>query len=103
MALCLGFTENKGLASLENLTSSSLACRAFESQSDLPGLLCFLSEDGFSLTTEALLLGLVSPISKSKTGFLAGLVLSHFMNCMLLAFLTVRVSSLGSVHLQNHG
>ena len=96
----LGLSKNEGSASLENFTSSSLALGTFKPQCDLFGLLGFLSEDRLSLTTESLLLGLVSPSSLSHFANLASLVLSHLVNFVNLALLTVRVLSLGSVHLQ---
>ena len=46
-------TKDKSLASSEELAASNLAFGALESESDLLGLLCLLSEDGLGLTTEA--------------------------------------------------
>ena len=51
------------------------------------------------MAAESLLLGLVSPIADSLIGFLTGLVLSHLVNFVCLARLTVRVLSLGAMHL----
>lgn len=52
LALGSVHTEDEGLASSEELAASNLAFGALESESDLLGLLCLLSEDGLGLTTE---------------------------------------------------
>lgn len=59
-----------------------------------------LSEDGLRLTSESLLLGLVSPISNGVTGLLTSLVLRHFVNSVPLSGLAVRFHRLRHVHLQ---
>ena len=68
-------SKNESLATLDGSESSSLANGAFELESDLLGGLCLLPEDGLGLTSETLLLHIVSPLSLSDEGVLALLVL----------------------------
>ena len=68
-------TEDEGLASLDWGHSSSLAGTTFKFESDLLGGLSLLSEDGLGLSTETLLLGIISSLTLSGGGVLSLLVL----------------------------
>ena len=58
-------SKDESLASLDWVESSSLADCALELKSDLLGGLCLLSEDGLCLSSETLLLSIISSLSLS--------------------------------------
>ena len=93
------FTENESLATFDGNHSSSLASTALKFESDLLCGLCLLSENGFGLTSITCLLGIISSLSLGDQRSLSSFVLRHFVYCMLLAFLTVSFSCLGSMDL----
>lgn len=92
-------SEDESLAATEHLASSSLALGAFESKSDLLGLLGLLSEDGLCLSTETLLLRLITAGTLGETSLLTLLVLSHLVFSVILALLAVRILRLRGMHL----
>ncbi len=57
------FTKDEGLASLNRDHSSSLANTALELESNFLGSLCLLSENRLGLSTETLLLSIISSFS----------------------------------------
>jgi hypothetical protein len=93
-------TKNEGLATLNGNHSSSLAGTAFKLESNLLCGLCLLSENGLGLTSITLLFSIISSLSLGSEGSLTGLVLRHFVNLMLLAFLAVCSSLLWCVDLK---
>ena len=92
--LCLLLSELEGLTALEWKHSLAFALGALDLQDDLLGCLGLLSEDGLSLTTETLLLGIVTSLTLSDKGSLTSLVLGYLMAGMLLASLAIGVSRL---------
>lgn len=95
-------SKNEGLASAENLASSTLALGAFKSESNFLGLLGLFPENGLGLTTESLLLGTIPSGSLSSLTILALLVLGNLVLDMLVARWAVCSLSFGSVHLKIH-
>ena len=93
------FTKNEGLAPLNRDHSSSLANVALELESNLLGSLCLLSENRLGLSTETLLLSIISPFSLGYEWCLTCLVLGHLVGSMLFAFLAVSSSDFGSMYL----
>ena len=100
--LRLLLSENESLAPLDSLQPDSLGLGADELEGNLLGLLGLLPEHGLGLTSESLLLGLVSPITNGVTGLLASLVLSHLMNSVFACGLAVGRDRFGNVHLENY-
>jgi hypothetical protein len=92
--LCLLLSELEGLASLEWKHSLAFALGALDLEDDLLGGLGLLSEDGLSLTTETLLLGIVTSLTLSDKRSLTSLVLSDLVARVLLASLAIGVSRL---------
>jgi len=92
--LSLLLTELESLATLEWEHSLALALSALDLQDDLLCCLGLLSEDWLSLTTETLLLGIVSSLTLSDKGSLTSLVLGNFVTRVLLASLAIGVSCL---------
>ena len=76
--------EDEGTASLEDAELPRLGLGALELQGDLLGLLSLLAEDGLSLTTEALLLHVVTALTESVLGIFALLVLGDLVDGVLL-------------------
>jgi hypothetical protein len=93
-------SEDEGLATLNGNHSSSLASTAFKLKGNLLGGLCLLSENGLGLTSITLLFSIISSLSLGSEGSFTGLILRHFVNLMLLAFLAVCSSLLGCVDLK---
>jgi hypothetical protein len=87
-------SELESLATLKWEHSLAFALGALDLQDDLLGGLGLLSEDGLCLTTETLLLGIVTSLTLSDKGSLTSLVLSDLMTRMLLASLAIGVSRL---------
>merc|ERR1712072_963717 len=77
-------TKDDGSASLNNSEIFRLGFCAFQFQSDLLGLLSFLSEDWLCLPTETFLLHITSPLSLGSKGGLTCFVLRNFLDCMFL-------------------
>ncbi len=76
-----------------------LAAGTFELENDLLGDLGFLFEDGLLLTSETLLLVIVSSSSLREEAFLSFLVLRDFVLGVLLAVVgTVGVACFGHLH-----
>ena len=93
-------SEDEGLATLDGDHSSSLAGTALKLEGNLLGGLCLLSENGLGLTSVTLLFSIISSLSLGSQGSLTGLILRHFVNLMLLAFLAVCSSLLWCVDLK---
>ena len=94
--------EDEGLATLDGVESSLLAHGALKLECDLLGGLCLLSEDGLGLSTEALLLGIISSLSLTDERVLAFLVLRYLVGHVLVALLAVSSHLLGNVDLYTH-
>ena len=84
--------------SLEAQLLFDLAYLAFQTKNNLTGGLSLLVKDWLGLTTETHLLRVVTPLSLSKVGGLACLVLCHLVDGVLLAF---RRSTVGFALLRN--
>ena len=95
------FAEDESLASSDNFASSAFALGALELEGDLLGVLCLLAEHGLGLTSETLLLGIVSPLTLGCERILSLLVLRHLMDAVLATLLAECVLRLGVVHLNN--
>jgi hypothetical protein len=78
--------KNESFASLDGLASLSLALGALKLKCNLLCLLGLLSEDGLGLSTETLLLGIVSALSLSTERIFSLLVLGDFVRLMLHTF-----------------
>ena len=91
------------LAALESELLLGLAGSALQAQDDLLGGLGLLVEDGLGLTTITGLLTVITSLTLSEQGSLAGLVLGNLVGGVLLAGLTLAVSvtGLGNVDLGN--
>ena len=86
--------------SLEAQLLFDLAYLAFQTKNNLTGGLSLLVKDWLGLTTETHLLRVVTPLSLSKVGGLACLVLCHLVDGVLLAFRrsTESLSLLRNIH-----
>jgi hypothetical protein len=73
------------LGSLDTQLLFSLAFLTFQTKDNLTGGLSLLVKDGFGLTTETHLLGIVTPFALCEIGRLTRLVLSDLVDGMLLA------------------
>ena len=80
----LFLAEDEGLASLDHTVASVLALSALKLQHDLLGVLGLLLEDGLGLTSETLLLHVVSPLSGGHDVILTLLVLRHLVDSVFL-------------------
>ena len=89
--LFLSLLKLEALGSAEIVESLSLAGTALKFQSDLLSDLRLLLENWFLLTTETLLLSVVSSSTSSGGTFLALLVLGDFVLTVLVALLAVGV------------
>jgi hypothetical protein len=90
-------TEDESSGSLDNTEASALGLSALELKGDLLGLLGLLSEDGLGLTTETLLLHVISALTESDAGVFALLVLRDLMKSVLLGLHAVALESLGNM------
>ena len=84
------------LGPLDGLHALGLALGALQLEHDLLGGLGLLVEDGLRLTSETLLLLLVSPVTLGLAGLLTSLVLRHLVGGVLLALAAVGVPGLGA-------
>ena len=96
--LVLFLSEDEGLGSLDDSERFSLGLGALELKHDLLGLLGLLLEDGLGLSTETLLLHIISSLTLGSGRGLTGLVLGHFVSCMLLQLWAVGSDSLWNMH-----
>lgn len=103
--LLLLTTELKVLAALEGNLHLVLALLALQTKDDLLGGLGLLLEHGLGLSTETLLLGIVTTLSLGEDGGLAGLVLGDLVKGVLAALLggAEGLAGLGNVHLGGGG
>ena len=92
------FTEDESSASLDHLERFCLRLSAFELEHDLLGVLCLLPEDWFGLTSESLLLHIISSLSLGNEGILTFLILRDFVHCVLLRLPAVGSLSLWNMH-----
>ena len=99
MPLSLGSVENEGLATLDGDESPELGLRALELEGDLLGSLGLLLEDRLGLTSEALLLGIVTSLSLDGEGVLALFVLRDLVHRVLPQLRTVSLHHLWNVDL----
>lgn len=90
------------LASLDGNLLTGFAFGALHSQDDLLGGLGLLTQDGLRLTSEALLFSVVTTTSLGSAGFLALLVLGHFVEGVLFA-LALAVCSSGFRNVDHFG
>ena len=99
-SLSLLGTQLKVLGPLQGQMLLSLASLTFQTKHNLTSSLGLFVEDGLGLTTETHLFGVVTTLSLSKVGSLAGLVLSDLVGLVLTAFLasTVCFAFFGYVH-----
>jgi hypothetical protein len=96
---CCLLSKFEMLGSLETQLLLGLTFLTFQTQDDLTGSLCLLVEDGFGLSTETHLLGIVTPFSLGKIRSLTSLVLCHLVESMLLALsLAVGAAFFGDIH-----
>jgi len=100
--LLLLTTELEVLAALEGKLHLVLALLALKTKHDLLGGLGLLLEHGLGLSTETLLLSVVTALSLGEDGGLAGLVLGDLVKGVLAALLggAESLAGLGNVHLQ---
>ena len=100
--LLLLSTELEVLATLKSQLHLVLAFLALHTQNDLLGGLGLLLEHGLGLSTETLLLGVVTALSLGEDGGLSGLVLRHLVEGVLSALLggAEGLPGLGDVNLQ---
>ena len=82
--LVLLLSEDEGLGSLENSETFGLGLNALELEGDLLGLLSLLLEDWLGLSTESLLLHVISSLTLSDQGGFTTLVLGNFVGGVLL-------------------
>ena len=75
-----------------------LGLGALELEDDLLGVLGLLPEDGLGLSTESLLLHIISPLSLGHQRVLALLVLGHLVHGVLLFLPAVSSLRLGNMH-----
>merc|ERR1719158_559071 len=75
-----------------------LAGRALDPEHWLLGSLCLLTQDGLGLTSEALLLAVVSPPALSLLRFCRLLILGHLEFLVLVAFCTEGVPGLWDIN-----
>ena len=92
------FAEDESSASLDDLEGFALGLGAFKLEHDLLGILCLLSEDWFGLTSESLLLHIISSLSLGNERVLTFLILRHFVHCVLLRFPAVGSLSLWNMY-----
>merc|ERR1719330_434810 len=85
------------LGPLDGLHALGLALGALKLQHDLFGRLSLLVEHRLGLSSEALLLLLVAPVSLRLSGLLARLILGDLVWRVLLAFLAVGLARLRNV------
>ena len=90
--------KHEGLASLDHTEALCLALGALELEHDLLGVLCLLSEDGLGLSTETLLLHVISSLTLSSLGGLTSLVLGDFVSGMLLELPAISSNRLWDMH-----
>jgi hypothetical protein len=90
-------TEDESSGSLEDAEASALGLSALELKGDLLGLLGLLSEDGLGLTTETLLLHVVSALTESSRGIFTLLVLGDLVHGVLLGLHAEAFESLRNV------
>ena len=91
-------SEDEGLASLDNSETLGLGLGALELEHDLLGVLGLLSEHGLGLSSESLLLHIVSSLSLGGLGGLPSLVLGDLVESVLLGFLAETLKLLGDMH-----
>ena len=96
--LVLLLSEDEGLGSLEDSERFALGLNALELEGDLLGLLGFLLEDRLGLSTETLLLHVISSLTLSSLGGLTSLVLGDFVSGMLLELPAISSDSLWNMH-----
>ena len=96
--LVLLLSEDESLGSLEDSVRLALGLGALELEGDLLGLLGLLFEDWLGLTTETLLLHVVSSLTLSGEGGLTGLVLGHLVDGVLLELPAISSDSLWNMH-----
>ena len=96
--LVIFLTEDEGLGSLDDSESFGLGLSALELEGDLLGLLGLLLEDWLSLTTETLLLHVISSLTLGGLGGLTGLVLGDLVGGMLLELPAISSDSLWNMH-----
>lgn len=90
-SLLLLLSQLEVLRPLDNQLLLSLALLAFQPEDDFPGGLRFFVEDGFGLTAEAHLLGVVAALSLGEVGGFAGFVLGDFVELVFAALLAFAV------------
>ena len=88
------------LGALDGALDSVLARATFQTEDQLLGGLGLLTQDGLGLTTEALLLSVVTPLALSEDRLLRLLVLRHLELLVLVAVRTVSPAGLRDVHLK---
>ena len=96
--LVLLLSEDEGLGSLENSETFGLGLNALELEGDLLGLLSLLLEDWLGLSTESLVLHVISSLTLSGLRGLTSLVLGNFVSGMLLEFPAESSDSLWNMH-----
>ena len=72
------------LATLQSHVRTVFACRAFQTQDDLLGGLCFLVENWLGLTTITLLFSIITTLSLGVQGSFSGLVLGDLVGAVCL-------------------
>ena len=95
-------SQFKMLGTLDGNLILPFAFHTFHTQHQLFGCFSLLSQNGLGLTTETLLLTIISPTTLCLLGFLGLLVLSHLEHLVVLAVRmgTESSSFLGDVHLK---
>lgn len=93
-------TELEVLAALKRELGLGLARDALKTENNLLGSLGFLVENGLGLTTVTTLFAVITTLTLSEKGSLAGLVLGDFVLSMLAAILALAVglTGLGNVN-----
>lgn len=88
------------LAALQRGLFAVLALGALHTQHDLLGGLGLLPEDGLGLSTETLLLAIVTTTTLGSAALLGLFVLGHLVQLVAPALLAEGLTLLGNVHLQ---
>ena len=91
-------TEDEDLASLDDSEGLGLGLIALELKDNLLGVLGLLSQDWFGLSTESLLLHIVSSLTLGGHTILTFLVLGDFVNGVLLCLFAISSNRLWDMY-----
>ena len=91
-------SDNNTLGSFDGSERLALSGGTLKLEDDLLGLLSLLSEDGLGLSTESLLLHIISSLTLSDEGSLTGFVLGNLVKRVLLQLWAVGSDGLWDVH-----